>query len=89
MGEGAALAIETRVREAIRAQGVDPVRDADAVRALVHEALAEWEEQALVGAVVPIEDRHEVVRAVLDNVAGLGPLQQYLDDPEVEGNRTV
>jgi pilus assembly protein CpaF len=84
MGERAALAIETRVREAIRAQGVDPVRDADAVRALVHEALAEWEEQALVGAVVPIEDRHEVVRAVLDNVAGLGPLQQYLDDPEVE-----
>jgi len=89
MGERAALAIETRVREAIRAKGVDPVRDADAVRALVDEALAAWEEQALVGAVVPIEDRHQVARAVLDNVAGLGPLQQYLDAPDVEGNRSL
>jgi|GEM_PF-3716768 len=89
MGERAAVDIEVRVREAIRAKGVDPVRDADAVRALVDEALVDWEEQALVGAVAPIEDRYQVARAVLDNVAGLGPLQQYLDDPEVEGNRAM
>lgn len=84
MGGDAATAIESHVREAIRAQGVDPVRDAMAVRRLVDDALAAYEERALVGAVAPIDDRPAVARAVLDNVAGLGPLQRYLDDPEIE-----
>ena len=60
------------------------MRDADAVRALVDEALAAWDEKALVGAVVPVDDRVATAKAVLDNVAGLGPLQKYLDDPEIE-----
>jgi len=60
------------------------MRDTQAVRALVDEALAEWDEQTLVGAASALEDRTAVVRAVMDNVAGFGPLQQYLDDPSVE-----
>jgi hypothetical protein len=32
----------------------------------------------------PIADPEAVVRDVLDRVAGFGPLQRYLDDPEVE-----
>ena len=60
------------------------MRDADAVRALVDEALAAWDEKALVGAVAPVDDRVATAKAVLDNVAGLGPLQKYLDDPEIE-----
>ena len=31
----------------------------------------------------PLGDRDAATRSVLDAVAGLGPLQQYLDDPEV------
>lgn len=84
MSAEAAARIETQVRDQIRKRGVDPMRDADAVRALVDEALAAWDEKALVGAVVPVDDRVATAKAVLDNVAGLGPLQKYLDDPEIE-----
>lgn len=63
---------------------MDPVRDVAAVRALVDDAVAAWDERALVGAVAPVEDRAALAKSVLDNVAGLGPLQQYLDDPDVE-----
>ncbi|MBC7297777.1 MAG: CpaF family protein [Demequina sp.] len=84
MGAETTIAIESQVRDQIRKRGVDPVRDVAAVRALVDDALAAWDERALVGAVAPVEDRAAVAKSVLDNVAGLGPLQQYLDDPEVE-----
>jgi pilus assembly protein CpaF len=84
MSAEAAARIETQVRDQIRKRGVDPMRDADAVRALVDEALAAWDEKAMVGAVSPVDDRAATAKAVLDNVAGLGPLQKYLDDPEIE-----
>ena len=80
----AATAIESQVRELIRRRGVDPVRDVETVRRLVDDALASWEQRALAGAVAPYEDRLTVAKSVLDNVAGLGPLQAYLDDPEIE-----
>ena len=76
--------IETQVRERIRSTGLDPVREADAVRVLVDDALAQWEHRSLVGDVAPIADPAGAARMVMDNVAGLGPLQQYLDDPAVE-----
>ena len=84
MGGDPLATVETRVREEIRRRGVDPVRQADVVRTLVDEVLTQWDEQALVGAVSPVEDRADAARTVLSNVAGLGPLQQYLDDPEIE-----
>jgi hypothetical protein len=46
-----------------------------AVRAPVDDALAAWDERALVGAVAPVEDRPAFAKSVLGNVAGLGPLQ--------------
>ena len=76
--------IEEQVRALIRTRGVDPVRDAQAVRVLVDEALHEWDERALVGAVAPMADRGATAKSVMDSVAGLGPLQQYLDDPTIE-----
>lgn len=84
MGGDAEARIETRVRQEIRRRGVDPVRDSDAVGVLVDEVLTDWDERALAGDIVPLEDRAAARRAVLSNVAGLGPLQEYLDDPEVE-----
>jgi pilus assembly protein CpaF len=60
------------------------VRDVGAVRTMVDDALASWEQRALAGAVAPYEDRVTVAKSVLDNVAGLGPLQAYLDDPDIE-----
>ena len=76
--------IEGQVRERIRSTGLDPVREVAAVRALVDDALASWEHRALVGAVTPITDPAATARAVMDAVSGLGPLQPYLDDPEIE-----
>ena len=84
MSAEAATAIESQVRDLIRKRGVDPVRDVAAVRTMVDDALASWEQRALAGAVAPYEDRVSVAKSVLDNVAGLGPLQAYLDDPEIE-----
>jgi pilus assembly protein CpaF len=84
MGGDPIVTVESRVREEIRRRGVDPVRDAAAVRGLVDEVLTEWDKQALAGSVAPVPNRADAARTVLSNVAGLGPLQQYLDDPEVE-----
>jgi pilus assembly protein CpaF len=76
--------LEDEVRDLIKQRGVDPVRDVEAVRHLVDETMRSWEERALAGAVTPVADRNAAAKSVLDAVAGLGPLQQYLDDPEVE-----
>jgi pilus assembly protein CpaF len=84
MSAEAASHIEEQVRALIRTRGVDPARDAHAVRVLVDEALHEWEERALVGAVAPVKDRAATAKSVMDSVAGLGPLQQYLEDPTIE-----
>lgn len=81
---GCLTKIEVQGRDQILEPGVDPLRDADAVRALVEEALEEWDERALVGAVAPVADREATAKWVVDDVVGLGPLQKYLDDPEVE-----
>jgi pilus assembly protein CpaF len=84
MSAEAVAAIEGEVRDLIKKRGVDPMRDLETVRALVDEALRAWEERALIGAVVPVSDRGAAAKSVLDAVAGFGPLQRYLDDPEVE-----
>ena len=84
MTSGAVVEIEGEVRERIRSTGTDPRRDAAQVRVFVDEALTRWEQRSLTGAVAPIADVPGAAKAVMDAVAGFGPLQQYLDDPEIE-----
>ncbi len=81
--DGVAI-LEGEVRELIRRRGVDPVRDRPGVVALVHAAMADYDERSLIGSVPPLADAAAVHKAVVDAVAGLGPLQRYLDDDEVE-----
>lgn len=81
--EGVAL-LEREVRELIRRRGLDPRRDTDGLHALVRDAVTDYDERSLRGHVPPLTDTAAAVKAVVDAVAGLGPLQQYLDDPEVE-----
>jgi pilus assembly protein CpaF len=76
--------VEDEVRELIRRRGVDPARDPGGVRRLVEAAVADYDDRSLTGALPPIVDRGDTVQSVLDAVAGLGPLQRYLDDPHVE-----
>src|SRR5674476_410747 len=81
--EGVTL-LEDEVRELIRRRGVDPLRDPVSLRALVREAVADYDERSLRGHVPPLLDPEAATKAVVDAVAGLGPLQQYLDDETVE-----
>jgi pilus assembly protein CpaF len=76
--------VEAEVRELVRRRGLDPLVDAHAVRALVAEVLADYDERSLSGTLPPLTDPAAVAQRVHDVVAGFGPLQRYLDDPDVE-----
>ncbi|MCP5618698.1 hypothetical protein NL288_27570, partial [Klebsiella pneumoniae] len=76
--------LESEVRELVRRRGLDPARDADGVRTLVAAALAVYDDRSLAGLVPPLADPGAAAKQVVDAVAGLGPLQQYLDDPDIE-----
>ena len=80
-----ATIVEDEVRELIRVRGVDPVRDGTgAVERLVDEVLADYETRVQTSNLPRLDDRAHVRKSVVDQVAGLGPLQPLLDDPEVE-----
>ena len=81
--DGVAI-VEREVRELIRRRGVDPVRDRPGVDALVAAAIADYDERSVLGALPPLADPGAVHKQVVDSVAGLGPLQRYLDDETVE-----
>lgn len=76
--------IESDVRELVRRREIDPATQQDRMRALVAEVIADYEDRALTSTLPPLGDRRAASRDVLDAVAGFGPLQKYLDDPEVE-----
>lgn len=76
--------VELEVREHVRRSGIDPVLERSAVRALVGQVMAEYEERSLAGGLPRVADRDAAAQEVWDAVAGFGPLQRYLDDPEVE-----
>lgn len=76
--------VEEEVRELVRRRGLDPAAEPDAVRRLVAEVLADYDERSLSGGLPPITDPVLTARRVYDAVAGFGPLQPYLDDPTVE-----
>ena len=76
--------VEAEVRELVRRRGLDPVEDRLAVRRLVDEVVAEYDERALTSTLPPLSDAPSAARSVYDAVAGYGPLQRHLDDPEVE-----
>jgi pilus assembly protein CpaF len=72
------------VRELVRRRGIDPVADRAGLERLVAEAAGDYTERALAGAVPPLADSDGAARGIVDSLGGLGPLQPYLDDPEVE-----
>lgn len=81
--DGVAI-LETEVRELVRRRGIDPGRDLPRMHNLVQEALNDYETRSGRGVVPAIADTEMAIKAVLDAISGFGPLQQYLDDPEVE-----
>ncbi len=76
--------IHDEVRELIRRRGIDPVTDPRATRQLIDEVVTHYEERVATSALPPLLDRPRATRHVFDALSGFGPLQQFLDDPEVE-----
>ena len=81
--EGVAI-LEGEVRELIRRRGLDPLRDVDGIRALVDDAIADYDERSLHGAVPALTDPDAAAHAIVTAVAGFGPLQALLDDDSIE-----
>jgi pilus assembly protein CpaF len=75
-----AVAVEMRVREALRTLDVDPMRDPGAIRTLVDRVVGEVASESFTESV----NIAEVSRQVQHAIAGFGPLQQFFDDPTVE-----
>ena len=84
MGLGAVDTVEAEVRELVRRRGLDPVEGRSAVRRLVDEVVADYDERTLTSSLTPLTDVLTAARSVYDAVAGYGPLQRHLDDDTVE-----
>lgn len=76
--------IAADVRDRIRASGIDPRVDTVASREVVKTAIREYDERTLKGNLPLLDDADATFQTILDDVAGFGALQKYLDDPDVE-----
>lgn len=76
--------LATALRERVRADGVDPQRDLGTLRQLAERVVADHDLRSLTGSVAAVADPEAVVGELVAGLAGFGPLQPYLDDPEVE-----
>ena len=83
MASGLAI-VEGEVRELVRRRGIDPVAEPAVVRRLIDEVVTHYLDRAVTSSLPPLGDTTQVTRAVLDAVAGFGPLQPFLDDPSIE-----
>ncbi|PZS32326.1 MAG: hypothetical protein DLM61_07060 [Pseudonocardiales bacterium] len=84
VGSSAQSILETEVRELVRRRGIDPVAEPEVVGRLVDEVVGEYRDRSITSALPPMGDVVAATRAVLDAVAGFGPLQPLLDDPSIE-----
>ena len=76
--------LDASVRERVRREGVDPQREALVVRRIAEDVVRDHDQLSLTGAVAPIADDEAMVGELVARVSGFGPLQPFLDDPEVE-----
>jgi pilus assembly protein CpaF len=76
--------LESEVRELVRRRGIDPIAEPEVVGRLVDEVVSEYRDRSITAALPPMGDVVAATRAVLDAVAGFGPLQPLLDDPTIE-----
>ena len=76
--------IEDEVRELLRQQAIDPGSQPDEVRDVISQVVTNAEITRSRAGGPTTWSASAVSKAVFDNVAGLGPLQEYLDDDEIE-----
>jgi len=83
------LRLDGQVRERVRREGVDPQRESLVVRRIAEEVVRDHDDLSLTGAVAPIADDGAMVGELVARISGFGPLQPFLDDPEVEEHPTT
>jgi pilus assembly protein CpaF len=76
--------VDDEVRDLVRREAIDPIAEPTLVRRLAEQVVARYTERSLSVALPPLGDPDRTVQLVVDSVAGFGPLQRYLDDPDVE-----
>lgn len=76
--------VAERARTRLRADRVDPALEPERARQLVAAEVRRHNDFAYARGVAAIEDEERCIRDVLAQVAGFGPLQSLLDDPEIE-----
>lgn len=76
--------IDAEVRGIVRERGLDPIAESHQVRRIVDDIVAAYDERSLSQNLPPLGDPGQVSKTVVDAVAGCGPLQPFLDDPNVE-----
>lgn len=77
-------AVAARVRERLRADGIDPTHDRERAARLTRGEIRAHNDAALARGEQLIDDEAACARDVLAHLVGYGPLQPYLDDPTVE-----
>lgn len=78
------VVVAQRVRERLRAEGLDPTREPERLAVIVRAEVRRYDDVALARGATPVDDEAGCVREVIAAVAGYGPLQAFLDDPTVE-----
>ncbi len=76
--------LDQQLRAVVRREGVDPQLDTVRVRRLAEEVVRAHDERSLTGVVAPVPDPAGVIAELVARISGFGPLQRFLDDPEVE-----
>ena len=79
--------VSTLVRTLLRERSIDPLTEVDAVRALVEQVVDDFLiacADGTPGMPTATPRREDLIDAVGDSVTGFGPLQRYLDDPNIE-----
>lgn len=76
--------LEAEVRDKLRKHQIDPQQQGADFRELIEQVVQDYEQRALLGVVPALAQRSVTVKALQDVFAGAGPLQQFLDDPDVE-----
>jgi pilus assembly protein CpaF len=74
--------IEAEARELIRRRGLDAREHA--LEPLIREVMGDYDRRSAAGSVPVVRDAEAVLAEVAASIAGFGPLQELLDDPEVE-----
>lgn len=87
MASSAQAILESEVRELVRRRAIDPVAEPEVVGRLVEEVVGEYRDLSITSSLPPMGDVVAATGAVLDAVAGFGPLQPLLDDPGIDDFR--